>query len=78
MNNQELTISGVTRNNDEKPPETYIKQERIFGIFSRTVTIPIKVLANKASAKAKNGILTIHLPISVADRSEIIDVQVAD
>jgi HSP20 family protein len=78
MVSTELTISGTTRSTDEVPSESYLRRERSFGQFSRTITIPIRVKAEEAKAKVKNGVLTITFPTVASEDSEVIDIQVAD
>src|SRR3954452_3945299 len=41
-----LTIKGESRPEDEVTPERYLRRERKFGSFSRTVTIPRAVKAD--------------------------------
>ena len=36
--------------------------ERYYGIFSRTVELPVDVQTDKVSATLKNGVLEIRLP----------------
>lgn len=75
---QDLIVQGETQPTEDIPQEAYLRRERRFDGFSRTVTIPVRVKAAEASAKVKNGVLTIRLPLADTDRSEIIDVQIAD
>ena len=57
-----LTIKGETKAEEEVEEENYIRRERRYGSFARTVTIPTSVLAGKAEAEFENGILTLTLP----------------
>jgi HSP20 family protein len=56
----ELTVKG-----ERKPtaPESGVwhRQERSFGVFSRTVTLPFAVDADKVEAKLDNGVLQVRL-----------------
>jgi len=74
----ELTISGHTQPTNTRSPEAYLRQERVFGHFSRTITIPVRVQAQQATARVKNQALTVHLPLHQKEPSEIIDIQVAN
>ncbi|MDR2461402.1 MAG: Hsp20/alpha crystallin family protein [Deltaproteobacteria bacterium] len=48
---------------DERPAEAnFFRQERIFGSFRRSITLPAKIDPDKAEAKLKNGIIIITLP----------------
>jgi HSP20 family protein len=56
-----LTIGGERRretSNGEKAERT----ERYIGKFRRSITLPVRVDANKVSASYQNGILTVTLP----------------
>lgn len=77
MIGQELTLRGDTQVTEDIPQEAYLRRERRFEGFNRTITIPVRVKATEATARVKHGVLTIRLPLVAADRSEIIDVQIA-
>ena len=57
----ELTIKG-----ERKPPEVsnavWVRQERSFGQFARTLTLPVLVDADKVEAKYEEGVLKLTLP----------------
>ncbi|MFQ6059026.1 MAG: Hsp20/alpha crystallin family protein [Anaerolineae bacterium] len=57
-----LTIKGETRAEEEVKNEYYYCRERRYGAFSRSVTLPVSVKADKAEAVFKNGVLTLTLP----------------
>ena len=57
-----LTIKGETKFEEEIKEEHFIRQERRYGSFCRSLTIPMPVVAGKAEAKFENGILTLTLP----------------
>jgi HSP20 family protein len=64
LQNNILTISGEKKEEKEeksKDKKTVIS-ERKFGSFSRTITLPESIRADKVNAKFKNGVLTIELP----------------
>ena len=57
-----LTISGETREENEQKDKNYLRRERRFGSFSRSISMPEGLQAEKADAKFENGILTLTLP----------------
>jgi len=74
MEGEVLTIKGATRAEDTPPYASFFVQERRFGIFERSVTIPIPVKSTEARAKlGKNGTLTVTLPVDT-DRYQDITV----
>jgi len=58
-----LTISAETRPEPTPSNASYILQERRFGAISRAITLEIPVLADKAKAKLKDGVITVTLPV---------------
>lgn len=57
-----LTIKGETRAEEEIKEENYIRRERRYGAFSRSLALPVSVVADKAAADFENGMLTLTLP----------------
>ena len=44
------------------------RQERVHGSFARTIVLPFRVDADKASARFDRGVLTLELPRPPADK----------
>jgi HSP20 family protein len=57
-----LTIKGQTKAEEEVKEEHYIRRERRYGALHRSVSIPVPVVADKAEAEFKDGVLTLTLP----------------
>jgi len=57
----ELTIKG-TRKPRESEDLSYHRRERGTGEFTRVVTLPVEVDADKVRASLKDGVLTVTLP----------------
>ncbi len=57
-----LTVKGTVKKESEEKEENYIKRERTYSSFERTIRIPVKINSDKIKAVLKNGILQIHLP----------------
>ena len=64
-----LTIRGETRADEEIKEKHYIRREcrygsfcRTLGAFSRTLTIPVSIVSDKAEAEFEDGVLTLTLP----------------
>src|SRR4030042_1639716 len=62
ITNDMVTIRGRREKDEEIKTEDYYYQECYWGIFSRSVILPVDVEADRAEASLKNGILTIKLP----------------
>jgi HSP20 family protein len=69
-----LTLKGIRQARKLKEGETYHRQERSEGTFSRTVQLPFRVDADKVEARYSNGILALQLPRSSEDRPRRISV----
>jgi HSP20 family protein len=57
-----LTIKGETKTEEKVERANYIRQERRYGAFSRSVALPTAIVAEKAKAEFENGVLTLTLP----------------
>jgi len=57
-----LTIKGETKVEEKFEEGSYLRKERRFGAFQRTLTLPTNVVADKARAEFENGVLTLTLP----------------
>ncbi|EKE11395.1 MAG: Small heat shock protein [uncultured bacterium] len=74
INSDMVSIRGERKNEEIVNEENYYYQECYWGNFSRSVILPVDVLAEKAEAAMKNGILTIRLP--KADNTKTKKIQV--
>ncbi|MGE0824384.1 MAG: Hsp20/alpha crystallin family protein [Candidatus Binatia bacterium] len=61
MGNQ-LTIEGERKKEEKKEEKDYFYQEVSYGKFSRRMTLPEGVDADKIKANYKNGVLEITMP----------------
>ena len=63
-----LTIRGL-RNTplDERDDIEYFYEECFWGMFSRTIVLPVDVKGEDSQASYKNGILTVSIPKHQAD-----------
>lgn len=73
-----LTISGERKFESEKKNRTYYRQERIYGKFQRTVTLPAEVEGDKAKASYKAGVLELILPKSEKSKAKEITIVAED
>jgi HSP20 family protein len=58
----QLTIEGERKREEKKEEKDYVYQEVAYGKFSRTMTLPEGVDADKVKASYKNGVLEITMP----------------
>jgi HSP20 family protein len=71
-----LTIKGETKAEEEVEEGNYIYRERRFGAYSRSLTLPVAVEADKAEAEYENGVLTLRLPKVEEAKPKAIQVKV--
>ncbi len=57
-----LTIKGETKSEQEVKEENYQRRELRYGAFTREISLPAIVQADKAEATFENGMLTLHIP----------------
>ena len=57
-----LTIRGERKPVNETAKVTYLRRERNYGTFARSIMLPEKVDVEKVEASYKNGVLMIKLP----------------
>jgi HSP20 family protein len=70
-----LTIKGETRPEDDVAGATYLRRERKYGPFSRTVNIPIPVKPDQAAADFKDWMLIITLPKAEEAKPRTINIE---
>jgi HSP20 family protein len=71
-----LTIKGEMKKEEEVKEEDYYFSERSYGSFSRSLTLPAKVVESKISAEFKDGILEVCLPKAAESKPKEIKVEV--
>lgn len=59
--NDILTIKGERKFTLDTAKITYLRRERDYGTFARSIVLPEKVDAEKVTASYKNGVLTVKL-----------------
>jgi HSP20 family protein len=62
VNDDMFTISGKIEDEKEEKDKKCLYQERFYGEFSRSFSLPTRVESDKVAAKFKNGTLSVHMP----------------
>ena len=70
-----LTIKGEVKEEKDVEESNYHLRERRFGSFTRSVTLPVTVDADKVEATHENGVLTLRLPKTEAVKPKKISVK---
>ena len=71
-----VVIKGERKLEDEGEDISYHRREREGGSFSRTITLPTRIVADKATAKVKNGVLILTLPKAEEAKPKKIEIKV--
>jgi len=70
-----LTIKAETKEEQEVKEENYLRRERRFGSYCRSVTLPGGLEADKAEANYENGVLTLTFPKAEEVKPKTIEVK---
>ena len=70
-----LSISGETKVEEEVKEGNYIRRERRYASFLRSVALPEGVEADKADATFEDGILTLSIPKAPETRPRVIKIK---
>lgn len=73
-----LTIHGETKPDTNLPDSAYIRRERRFGTFSRTLKITQPIKPDQAEADFRDGTLIITLPKTEQPEPKVINVRQAE
>lgn len=71
-----LTIEGERKHEKEEKGEKTHRTERFYGSFCRSFTLPDNADANNIRAESKDGVLKVHIPKIVAEKSKAVQIQV--
>ena len=71
-----LTISGETKAEEEVKEENYIRRERRYGSFCRSVALPDEAEGDRAEASFEDGVLTVTVPVAEEAERESIKIPV--
>jgi len=71
-----LTISGETRAEEEVKEENYVRRERRYGSFSRSLALPVEAEGDKAEAAFEDGVLTVTIPLAEEPQPEPVKIEV--
>ncbi len=66
-----LTIKGEKKQDEEVKSENYYRRESSYGMFKRTIPLPVKVKKDDIKATFKDGVLEIRVPKEKAEGKEI-------
>ncbi len=71
-----VTLRGERRQEKEEKNENYHYRETTYGAFQRVIPLPGEVVAEKAKAKLKDGVLTLVLPKAQPSKAKGVQVKI--
>ena len=72
-----LTVSGERKSEKDVKDGTVHRRERFYGKFSRSVSLPSAVRADKVNATYKDGVLTIEIPKAEEAKPKTVEVKIS-
>jgi HSP20 family protein len=73
---ESITIRGERKQEKETKEQNYYYKESSHGSFQRVIPLPAPILAEKAKAKLKDGVLSLTLPKAEPSKSKAIKIKV--
>jgi HSP20 family protein len=70
-----LTISGEHTEESEEKKESYMRRERRYGSFSRSMSLPAGVKADDIESTTKDGVLEVQIPLPEAERMKPVEIE---
>jgi HSP20 family protein len=70
-----LTVSGEHREETEEKKERYMRRERRYGSFSRSMVLPKGVTADDIEATTEDGVLEVTIPVPKAAEKQEVEVK---
>jgi HSP20 family protein len=76
INDDVLTIAGERKFDKEEKSEKVHRRESFRGMFSRSLSLPDNANASGVRAESRDGVLTVHVPKTTAERTKAIEIKV--
>ena len=74
---EKLVIQGEKKEEKKKEQESYLRVERSYGKFVRSISLPTEVDQSKITAKYNDGVLKITLPKVRKGKAKEVEVKIA-
>ncbi|RDX48931.1 HSP20-like chaperone [Lentinus brumalis] len=69
VRNNVLTVSGETKQSEERTEQGYVVKERRYGKFSRSIPIAEGIKPEEIKASLENGVLTVTFPRTTPEQA---------
>lgn len=69
-----LSVSAEHEESEEEKKDNYLRRERRYGSFSRSVTLPKGVTADQVEATCKDGVVEVSFPKPVKEERKAVTI----
>ena len=69
-----LTVSGEHRESKVEKDKRYVRRERRYGSFSRSMTLPKGIAAKDIKARTHNGVVEVTIPLPKEVKKEAVTI----
>ena len=69
-----LTVSGEHRESKVEKDKRYVRRERRYGSFSRSMTLPKGITAKDIKARTHNGVVEVTIPLPKEVKKEAVTI----
>lgn len=69
-----LTVSGEHTEESEEERDNYMRRERRFGSFSRSMNLPAGVKAEDIESTTADGVLEVTIPLPMAEEKKPVEI----
>lgn len=73
---EKLIVQGEKKEEKKRGDESYLRVERSYGKFMRSITLPMEVDQSKIAAQCNNGVLKIILPKEKRGKAKEIEIKI--
>jgi HSP20 family protein len=70
-----LTVSGEHSSESEEEKGDYMRRERRYGSFSRSMSLPAEVRAEDIESTTEDGVLEVRIPRPEAERAKPVEIE---
>jgi HSP20 family protein len=70
-----LTVSGEHHEGTEEKRDDYMRRERRYGSFSRSMTLPHGITADEIEATSEDGVLELKIPIPKSEEKRAVEIK---
>jgi HSP20 family protein len=70
-----ITVSGEHKEEKEEKKEHYMRRERRYGSFSRSMALPKGVSVDDIEASSKDGVLEVSIPVPKAEKKQRVEIR---